>query len=180
MSAPSPDPYDALGLPYRVAVLCYLYDELGRLLLLHRRKLPNSDMYSPIGGKVEIAQGESPHDCAAREVREEAGIAAAATDMQLTGIVAERAYQGQAHWLLFCFEFCRTLGAKEIPEREFEEGRLEWVPVDEVARKNIPQIDSTVLWPLIQRHRGGFFVVDVDCSTEPPRATVRESRGAAG
>ena len=53
MSAPTPtNPHDARSKPYKIAVLCYLYDEEGRLLLLHRRKPPNRDMYSPIGGKL--------------------------------------------------------------------------------------------------------------------------------
>ena len=50
-------PYDANVLPYRVAVLCYLYDHEGRLLLLHRCKAPNSGRHSPIGGKLELAEG---------------------------------------------------------------------------------------------------------------------------
>ena len=44
-------------LPYRIAVLCYLEDLDGRLLMLHRRKEPNAGMHSPIGGKLEISIG---------------------------------------------------------------------------------------------------------------------------
>ena len=62
------------ALPHRIAVLCYLYDERGRLLLLHRRKNPNIGMYSPIGGKLETSTGEGPHDCAVREIQEETGV----------------------------------------------------------------------------------------------------------
>ena len=43
-------PANHIGLPYRIAVLCYLYDEHGKQLLLHRIKPPNADRYSPIGG----------------------------------------------------------------------------------------------------------------------------------
>ena len=75
MSIPTINPHDVRGMPYKVAVLCYLYDPQGRLLLLHRRKPPNRDMYSPIGGKLEVAQGEGPHECALREIREEACVA---------------------------------------------------------------------------------------------------------
>lgn len=40
-----PAPVDHGVLPYRIAVLCYLYDERGRVLLLHRRKSPNAGLY---------------------------------------------------------------------------------------------------------------------------------------
>ena len=53
MPAPSDD-----TLPYRIAVLCYLYDDDGNLLLLHRKQNPNRGMYSPIGGKLDLASGE--------------------------------------------------------------------------------------------------------------------------
>ena len=66
--------YDTANLPYKVAVLCYLWDADDRLLMLHRRKPPNVDMYSPVGGKLEISRGESPHECAVREVHEETGL----------------------------------------------------------------------------------------------------------
>ncbi len=32
-------------LPYKIAVLCYLFDEQGRVLLLHRKKQPNLDYW---------------------------------------------------------------------------------------------------------------------------------------
>jgi 8-oxo-dGTP diphosphatase len=86
-------------MPYKIAVLCYLYDEEGRLLLLHRRKPPNRDMYSPIGGKLEVAEGEGPHDCALREIREEACVALRHDEIRMISIVSERAYEGEDHWL---------------------------------------------------------------------------------
>ena len=58
-------------------MLCYLWNteaDSERLLMLHRSKAPNSGRYSPIGGKVEISEGESPHECAIREIHEEAGL----------------------------------------------------------------------------------------------------------
>ena len=39
--------------------------------MLHRNKNPNMGLYSPIGGKLDITTGESPHDCALREIMEE-------------------------------------------------------------------------------------------------------------
>jgi 8-oxo-dGTP diphosphatase len=154
-------------LPYKIAVLCYLYDGRGRVLLLHRRKEPNVDMYSPIGGKLEVAEGEGPHQCALREISEEADLRLRDEEIRLCGIVSEKAYQGQTHWLIFLFEVTRPVQPEEIPWEDFEEGRLEWVRIEDVASLPIPETDRQVMWPSVQAHRGGFFMVHIDCSVEP-------------
>jgi 8-oxo-dGTP diphosphatase len=165
-------------LPYKIAVLCYLYDDAGRVLMLHRLRDPNAGLYSPIGGKLETADGESPHACAVREIREEAGLDLDTADVHLTGIVAETAYEGEAHWLLFLFEVTRTVAADEIASMEIDEGRLEWVETERVAELEIPETDREVMWPLVRQHRGGgFFVVHIDSSGETMRWAVEESRG---
>ena len=170
--------YDTAALPYKVAVLCYLWDAEGRILMLHRKKQPNVDMYSPVGGKLEISRGESPHECAIRELHEETGLALPEEDMRMFGMVSERAYQGEMHWLIFLFECTRHVHADEIPMSEFDEGRLEWVAAADVERLPIPVTDREILWPLVRAHRGGFFSVDIDCSTEPMTHRVRERRPA--
>lgn len=167
--------YETANLPYRLAVLCYLWDAQGRLLLLHRAKAPNAGMYSPIGGKIEIARGESPHECALREAEEEAGIALAPADLRLCGMVAERAYEGRHHWLIFLFETTRAIDPAEVPVTSFDEGTLEWVPEASVATAGIPWTDREILWPAIRAHRGGFFSVDIDCSVDPPTYRLVES-----
>ena len=73
-------------LPYQIAALCYLFDENGRVLLLHRSKPPNFELYSPIGGKLEQVDGESPTACAMREIHEEVGLDVSPGDLHLTGI----------------------------------------------------------------------------------------------
>ena len=171
--------YDTAALPYKVAVLCYLWDADGRLLMLHRRKPPNVDMYSPVGGKLEISRGESPHECAVREVHEETGLRLADDEMRLLGMVSERAYQGEMHWLIFLFECVRPVAHAEIAHAEFDEGRLEWVPFEQVGTKNIPWTDREILWPAVRKHRGGgFFMTHIDCSAKPPVHSMPESRVA--
>lgn len=172
--------YEVAALPYRIAVLCYLYDADGRLLLLHRRKEPNVDMYSPIGGKLEVRLGESPHECALREIAEEAELVLAPHEIRMTGMVSEKAYQGQHHWLIFLFEATRPIGHDEIRRGEFEEGRLEWHDVGLVERLPIPETDRKFLWPTVRSHRGGFFVVHIDCRGKELRSTLDESWVAAG
>lgn len=177
-----PDLADVHNIPYKLAVLCYLYDTDGRLLLLHRLKEPNSGMYSPIGGKVETMEGEGPHDCALREIREEAGIVLGNDDVRLSGIVSERAYptgRGRTHWLIFLFEVTRPIRHDEIAQYQFEEGALEWVAPAEVVSLPIPETDRRVMWPHVQSHRGGFFMVHIDCATDPFTWRVTESRRAS-
>ena len=156
-------PIDHQQLPYRVAALCYLYDDADRVLLLHRAQSPNLGMYSPIGGKLAVASGESPHDCAIREIHEEAGLTVDHNELHLTGIVAETAYEGQNHWLLFLFEVCRPIAHDEVAVMEIREGTLEWVAMDKVTSYRIPETDRNVVWPLVQSHRRGFFTVHIDC-----------------
>lgn len=175
--------YDVTQLPYRVAVLCYLWNGCGddedRLLMLHRNKQPNADMVSPIGGKVEVALGETPHECALREIVEEAGVTLKPEEVRLLGVVAEKAYEGEAHWLLFMFEAMRSIEPEEVDREEFDEGRLEWIRVKDVVHCKIPETDSKILWPMVQRRRrGGFFMIDIDCGGEELKWRVIEDRGA--
>ena len=164
-----------MTLPYKIAVLCYLYDAGGHVLMLHRRKQPNMGMYSPIGGKLEITIGEGPHECAVREIWEEAGLRLTTDQVRMTGIVSERAYEGQTHWLIFLFEVLRPIGRDEVRSMDFDEGRLEWVAVNRVHELPIPETDAKFMWPLVREHRGGFFAVHIDCSVQPMTWTVTES-----
>lgn len=163
------------ALPYKIAVLCYLYDKDECVLMLHRRKQPNAGMYSPIGGKLDAQSGEGPHECAVREIREEAGLQLPLEMVRLAGIVSERAYEGQTHWLIFLYEVQRPVERREITTLDFDEGRLEWVAVSDVERLNIPETDKKFMWPLVRSHRGGFFMVHIDCTQSPMTWTVVES-----
>lgn len=147
-------------LPYRIAVLCYLFDADQRILLLHRRKPPNQDLYSPIGGKLETALGESPTACAIREIREEVGLEVTAADLHLTGIVSEQGFAGECHWLMFLYELIRPVNVAAV---EFDEGRLEWHDVNSLAVLPIPQTDREVIWPLFHRFRRKFFMAHIVC-----------------
>jgi 8-oxo-dGTP diphosphatase len=178
----------APALAYKIAVLVYVFNETGKLLLLHRRRPPNQDLYSPIGGKLEQHLGESPHACALREIEEEIGVRLTLDEIRLLGIVSERAFQGQgaavgaapamaagssAHWLMFCFEVTRPL---DFPARDIEEGRLEWIDPIILPELGIPKTDREVIWPLVEqhsrqlhptphnRHQDSVFCVHIDCT----------------
>ena len=61
------------ALAHKLAVLVFMENAAGEHLLLLRAKPPNLGVWSPIGGKLETALGESPFECAVREVAEETG-----------------------------------------------------------------------------------------------------------
>ena len=165
-----------MTLPHKIAVLCYLYDANDRVLLLHRAQNPNKGMYSPIGGKLEITSGEGPHDCALREIHEETGLVIDRDDLRMIGIVSESAYQHETHWLIFLFEVTTPVDPAALQWADFDEGVLEWKRIDDVAQLAIPRTDREVMWPLVQSHRDGFFVVHIDWSADDEITwTVHES-----
>jgi len=159
-------------IPYKIAVLCDLRDAQGRVLLLHRAKAPNKDMYSPIGGKLEQAIGESPAQCAQREIAEEAGIDVPIERLRLSGVISEQAYENETHWLLFVY---RVMGAVEVEVGPMNEGVLEWHAPEDIAKLNMPETDRQVLWPMLNEHQEGFFAVHIDCSGDEISWIVEQS-----
>ncbi|MEL7472698.1 MAG: NUDIX domain-containing protein [Planctomycetota bacterium] len=160
------------ALPYKLACLCDLRDAQGRLLLLHRLREPNKGLCSPIGGKLEMDAGESPTQCAQREIQEEAGIDIPIDRLHLMGLISERAFEGKGHWLLFYY---RVLGPVEVPEQDIPEGSLRWHATSELDTLPIPQTDRQIIWPLVRGHEArsanglpGFFSLHIDCDANGP------------
>ncbi|MEL6498504.1 MAG: NUDIX domain-containing protein [Planctomycetota bacterium] len=154
-------------LPYKLATLCDMRDADGRVLLLRRLRAPNQGLCSPIGGKLDMDTGESPAQCAQREIREEAGLDIPLDRLHLMGLISEQAFEGKGHWLLFLY---RVLGPVEVEPHDMPEGRLEWFDPNEIEALPLPESDRKVIWPLVKRHeasgpggRPGFFAVHLDC-----------------
>lgn len=162
-------------LPYKIACLCDLRDAQGRVLLLRRLKAPNHGLCSPIGGKLDMATGESPAQCARREIMEEAGIDVPIERLHLGGIISEAAFEGKGHWLLFYY---RVLGAVWTEPRDMREGRLDWFAPGEIDALPLPETDRRIIWPLIRAHehagdagRPGFFALHIDCTAGHDKMT---------
>ena len=149
-----------MALPYKIATLLYVFNERDEVLLLERAQEPNRGMWSPCGGKLHTEEGESPYACACREAYEEMGLQVSPTDLQLTGLVSEHGYEGQAHWLMFLFEVKRRLAVAPPPHRE---GRFEFFPRTKLDSLKLPQTDREQIWPLFWKHRGGFFAAHCRC-----------------
>jgi 8-oxo-dGTP diphosphatase len=171
-----------MTLPYKISTLLYCFNERDEVLLLERAQEPNRGLWSPCGGKLRTATGESPYACACREAAEELGLSFRTSDLHLTGIVSEHGYQGQNHWLMFLFEVKTRLRILPPPHRE---GRFEFFPRPALASLKLPQTDAESIWPWFWQHRGGFFAAHCHCypdgrnewTLEESRVERRESSG---
>jgi 8-oxo-dGTP diphosphatase len=149
-----------MALPYQLSTLLYCFNPLDEVLLLERARDPNRGLWSPAGGKLHTAVGESPYACACREAKEEMGLALQPADLHLAGIVSEHGYAGQAHWLMFLFEVRQRLHRLPPPHPE---GKFRFFPAAALADLALPPTDREQLWPLFWRYRGGFFAAHCHC-----------------
>jgi 8-oxo-dGTP diphosphatase len=147
-------------MPYKIATLLYCFNGRDETLLLERAQEPNFGLWSPCGGKLHTADGESPYACACREAQEEIGLAISPSDLHLAGIVSEHGYQGQSHWLMFLFEVKKKVTSLPPPHRE---GRFQFFSREALAGLKMPQTDLERLWPWFWQHRGGFFAAHCHC-----------------
>lgn len=117
----------------KLATLCYVR-RAGHTLMLHRIKKAN-DMHqgkwNGLGGKLE--PGETPEECAAREILEESGLQIEAPVFR--GMIVFPQFNNGDDWITYIFvieQFSGTL-------IDSAEGVLAWIPDGELLDLN--------LWP---------------------------------
>lgn len=159
------------ALPYKISVLVFIENAAGEQLLMLRAKQPNLGVWTPIGGKLEMATGESPLQCAVRETAEETGLHVAPEDLHCFAMIAEKAYQGETHWLMFLFHCRRPIGAlpPDIPE-----GKFAFWSRARIAELRIPETDAAALWPIFDQYRDRFVMLRADCARSPIEITVEQ------
>ena len=138
--------------------LCYLERD-GAYLMLHRVKKENDenrDKWIGVGGKFE--SGESPFDCARREVLEETGLLVNA--LKYRGIVTfvSDEYGTEYMHLFTSSDFLGDIRS------ECDEGTLEWVKKEEIPRLNLWEGDKIFLELLKSEER--FFSLKLIYSGE--------------
>ena len=163
-------------LPYKISVLVFIENAAGEQLLLLRAKQPNLGIWTPIGGKLEMATGESPFECAVRETGEETGLQIGPEDLHLFAMIAEKAYQGDTHWLMFLFRCKKTIAG--LPG-DITEGKFAFFSRKRINTLEIPETDKAALWPIFDQYRDGFVALKANCAVSPIQITVEQiTRGS--
>jgi 8-oxo-dGTP diphosphatase len=113
----------------KLATLCYVKDrKRKKTLMLHRIKKENDvheGKWNGLGGKFE--PGETPEECAVREIREESGLII--KNPLLKGFLTFPLFDGKDDWYVFVFE-CPEFSGSII---ESAEGKLEWIDDDKLT-----------------------------------------------
>lgn len=115
----------------KLATLCYVTKE-NKTLMLYRNKKQNDyheGKWNGLGGKFEI--GETPEECAVREIKEEAGLTV--KSMKLKGFITFPLFDGKEDWYVFLFVIDKFDGDLiDSPE-----GKLEWIDNNKLLELNL-------------------------------------------
>ena len=123
----------------KLATLCYVRRD-GQTLMIHRVKKDN-DMHqgkwNGLGGKLN--PGESPDECAVREIYEESGLRV--RDPQLKGLLTFPAFAKDEDWYVFVYV------AKDFEGELIDspEGDLRWVDDADLTSLNLWEGDPIFL-----------------------------------
>ncbi len=151
------------SIPFKISVLIFLKNHEDRHLLLLRNKKPNKNKWSPIGGKLEMSSGESPYECAIRETAEETNHTITLNDLHLFAMIAEKAYEGINHWLMFLFTCKKPLD--HLPP-DINEGQFQFFSREKIDTLSLPETDRQALWPIYDQYKDSFVAMRADCSPD--------------
>ena len=132
----------------KLATLCYVR-QAGKTLMVHRNKKAN-DMHmgkwNGLGGKLE--PGETPEECAIREIQEESGLLV--ENPVFKGLLTFPGFANEEDWYAFVFVASQFTGDLiDSPE-----GDLEWIDDAHLLELNLWDGDRIFLKWLDQP---GFF-----------------------
>lgn len=140
----------------KMATLCYLKRE-GQTLMVHRIKKENDihkGKWNGLGGKLE--PGETPEECAIREIREESGLTV--THPILKGILTFPKFAHDEDWYAFVF-LAHEFEGELI---DSPEGTLKWVDDEELLKLNLWEGDRIFLpWLEQPKFFSGKFLYQV-------------------
>jgi 8-oxo-dGTP diphosphatase len=132
----------------KLATLCYVR-HAGQTLMVHRVKKANdmhAGKWNGLGGKLE--PGETPEECAVREIYEESGLRV--RHLRLKGLLTFPHFAKDEDWYAFIF-VCEEFEGELI---DSPEGDLQWIPDTKLATLNLWEGDRIFL-PWLDRP--GFF-----------------------
>lgn len=158
-------------LPFKISALVFVKNREGQQLLIQRKKAPNKGCWSPIGGKLDMQSGESPYECARREIKEEIDLTVGDADLHCFGYISEKSYEGTGHWLMFLFDCRKSIEA--LPT-VIDEGHFAFFERSEIDTIAIPESDRTLLWPYYDQHSEGFIGLRANCDPQGKLSLVEE------
>src|SRR4030043_1642009 len=137
----------------KLATLCYVR-EAGKTLMLQRIKKPG-DMHfgkwNGLGGKFE--PGESPDECARREILEESGLRV--NKLLLKGVLTFPSFSQNEDWYAFVF----VAGDVDGQFIESSEGNLAWIPDQDLLSLTLWEGDRIFIpWLDGEKFFSGKFV----------------------
>ncbi|OGU85292.1 MAG: DNA mismatch repair protein MutT [Ignavibacteria bacterium RBG_16_35_7] len=122
----------------KLATLCYVINKKNDCtLMIHRTKKINDyhlGKWNGLGGKFE--SGESPEECAIREIKEESGLVV--KNITMKGIITFPMFDGIEDWYVFLFvanEFSGEL-------IDSNEGNLKWIQNKKLTEINLWEGDK--------------------------------------
>jgi 8-oxo-dGTP diphosphatase len=117
----------------KLATLCYVINKKSNsTLMIHRVKKENDyhqGKWNGLGGKFE--QGESPEECATREIKEESGLTVKSITMK--GFITFPMFDGKEDWYVFLF----VTDDFEGELIDSNEGDLAWIPNEKLTEINL-------------------------------------------
>lgn len=128
----------------KLATLCYIKKD-NQTLMLYRNKKENDyheGKWNGLGGKFE--QGETPEECAIRELKEETGLDI--YNPQLKGMITFPMFDTKEDWYVFLFVVKEFKG--ELIDSP--EGHLEWIDDEKLFQLNLWDGDKIFIPWLIQ------------------------------
>jgi 8-oxo-dGTP diphosphatase len=132
----------------KIATLCYVRQS-GKTLMVHRVKKAN-DMHlgkwNGLGGKLE--PGETPEECAVREIREESGLIA--RHLIFKGLITFPGFANDEDWYTFVY----LIDAFEGDLIDSPEGNLMWIENSRLFELNLWEGDRIFIKWL---DNSGFF-----------------------
>lgn len=124
--------------------------------MLHRIKKKNDfheGKWNGLGGKFEA--GETPEECAIREVKEESGLLM--KNPMLHGFITFPMFDGEKDWYVFLFT-AREFEGELIDSNE---GKLEWIPNEKLLELNLWEGDSIFIpWLFQEKFFSAKFVYE--------------------
>lgn len=139
----------------KLATLCYVQTE-NKTLMMYRNRKPNDThkgKWNGLGGKFEA--GETPEQCAIREVKEECGLDV--HHLILKGFITFPLFDGVDDWYVFVFVIDKFTGMLS----DCAEGELSWIDNKDLLNLNLWEGDRIFLpWLNEEKFFSGEFVYE--------------------